>query len=264
MFVFVCPQCGRVYDYEDLMPDDPQKACSICGCASVHSGYNTSRWRNITMEEKMDAIERIWEGTHSQDDVSARANGANLNTEPEIESPFNQTMEIIKERAEKLGNGAVYTIYGSRGRKITIFPNKAVIKTDVTIGSIITQNATDGEKIIYYTDVIGVQYKECKLTLGYLQLETSSSSMNNRFSNFFNENTFTYTTENVSNEVMRQVTNYVNERVAVAKSSGSNIEHSVKQSSSIVDELKQLKELLDLGIVTEEEFNAKKKQLLGL
>ena len=30
------------------------------------------------------------------------------------------------------------------------------------------------------------------------------------------------------------------------------------------EELKKLKELLDMGIVTEEEFNAKKKQLLGL
>lgn len=31
-----------------------------------------------------------------------------------------------------------------------------------------------------------------------------------------------------------------------------------------MDELKKLKELLDLGIVTQEEFDAKKKQLLGL
>ena len=33
---------------------------------------------------------------------------------------------------------------------------------------------------------------------------------------------------------------------------------------SVVDELKQLKELLDIGIITQEEFDAKKKQLLGL
>ena len=30
------------------------------------------------------------------------------------------------------------------------------------------------------------------------------------------------------------------------------------------DELKKLKELLDMGIITQEEFDAKKKQLLGL
>ena len=33
---------------------------------------------------------------------------------------------------------------------------------------------------------------------------------------------------------------------------------------SAADEIKKFKELLDSGIITEEEFNAKKKQLLGL
>lgn len=33
---------------------------------------------------------------------------------------------------------------------------------------------------------------------------------------------------------------------------------------SVADELKQFKELLDMGVITQEEFDAKKKQLLGL
>ena len=33
---------------------------------------------------------------------------------------------------------------------------------------------------------------------------------------------------------------------------------------SVADELKKFKELLDMGIITQEEFDAKKKQLLGL
>lgn len=42
---------------------------------------------------------------------------------------------------------------------------------------------------------------------------------------------------------------------------------SVKQvsiSSSYMDELKQLKDLLDIGVLTAEEFAAKKKQILGI
>lgn len=35
-------------------------------------------------------------------------------------------------------------------------------------------------------------------------------------------------------------------------------------ATSAMDELRKLKELLDMGIVTQEEFDAKKKQLLGL
>lgn len=39
---------------------------------------------------------------------------------------------------------------------------------------------------------------------------------------------------------------------------------TVIQQVSAADELKKFKELLDLGIITQEEFDAKKKQLLGL
>ena len=39
---------------------------------------------------------------------------------------------------------------------------------------------------------------------------------------------------------------------------------AVVQQTSAADELKKFKELLDMGIVTQEEFDAKKKQLLGL
>ncbi len=44
-------------------------------------------------------------------------------------------------------------------------------------------------------------------------------------------------------------------------------ENKVEQSQnslSAFDDIKQYKELLDLGIITQDEFNAKKKELLGL
>ena len=39
---------------------------------------------------------------------------------------------------------------------------------------------------------------------------------------------------------------------------------SVVQQVSPAEELKKFKELLDMGVITQEEFDAKKKQLLGL
>lgn len=46
----------------------------------------------------------------------------------------------------------------------------------------------------------------------------------------------------------------------------SNAQQDASQSvvSSAADELKKFKELLDMGVITQEEFDAKKKQLLGL
>lgn len=44
----------------------------------------------------------------------------------------------------------------------------------------------------------------------------------------------------------------------------NNNTSSTSQTSSNLDDLKKLKELLDAGIITQEEFEAKKKQILGL
>ena len=54
--------------------------------------------------------------------------------------------------------------------------------------------------------------------------------------------------------------------IAVAeKNAPEVIEKKVEPvASSTADELKKLKELLDCGVITQEEFDAKKKQLLGL
>ena len=93
---------------------------------------------------------------------------------------------------DEMENRWLFNLEGSRGRRIRVFPNKAIINTDVTIGSVVTGNATDGEKTIYFKDVIGVQFKKPGLSLGYLQLETATGTMNNKASNFFNENTFTF------------------------------------------------------------------------
>ena len=38
----------------------------------------------------------------------------------------------------------------------------------------------------------------------------------------------------------------------------------IQQATSPAEELKKMKELLDMDIITQEEFDAKKKQLLGL
>lgn len=81
---------------------------------------------------------------------------------------------------------------GNRGRTLFVYEDFAVIKVTPTVGSMVTGNASDGQKIIFYVDVIGIQFKEPTLTIGYLQLETASPIMNNKSNNYFNENTFTF------------------------------------------------------------------------
>ena len=61
---------------------------------------------------------------------------------------------------------------------------------------------------------------------------------------------------------MRDVAAYIRERISEANKAKNA--PSVVQQISAADELKKFKELLDMGIISQEEFDAKKKQLLGL
>ena len=113
--------------------------------------------------------------------------------------------------------GAVFHVDGSRGRSLDVFPNKCIISVDATLGALVTGNATDGEKTIYYGDCIGLQYKRAGVILGYLQLETATSAMNNNQSNLFNENTFTYDENKISNSEMDVIVDYVKAQVENVK-----------------------------------------------
>ena len=96
-----------------------------------------------------------------------------------------------------------------------VYDNKCVITTDVTLGSIMTNNALDGQKTIFYIDVKGIQYKRSGLAIGFLQLETGSIQMNNQSSNMFSENTFTFeeSVNDMSNRLLDKVHDYIVDRV---------------------------------------------------
>lgn len=144
-----------------------------------------------------------------------------------------------------------------------VYTTKAVITTKVTIGSLLTHNATDGEKTIYYTDCIGVQFKQAQFTIGYLQLETASSNGNNKQSNFLAENSFTFDQSVIPNERMVEVANYIKSRVDHVKTAKPQVPVVAQGAVSVADELLKLKQLVDMGILTPEEFQAQKEKLLN-
>jgi len=154
----------------------------------------------------------------------------------------------------------IYDLNGCRGRQIKVFDDKVVLSVKAGLGSFITGNISDGEKTIYYADCIGVQFKKSGLQIGYLQFETSGGIMNNKANNFFNENTFTWDKPQQSNEKMEEVSQYVKERVEYYK----NAKNAPVAATSPAEEIKKYKELLDMGVISQEEFNTKKKQLLGI
>ena len=129
---------------------------------------------------------------------------------------------------------------GCRGRSIDVYDNKCVITTDVTVGSVLTHNALDGQKTIFYIDVTGIQFKRSGMAIGYLQLETSSLQMNNQSSNMFSENTYTYEAgaNNITNELIEKLHDYIVDRIEGYK-------YGVEPSADSLEEL--IKELETTG-----------------
>ena len=63
------------------------------------------------------------------------------------------------------------------------------------------------------------------------------------------------------NEEAEIIVAYIKNKIEEVKNAPAG---GIVQQLSPADELKKHKELLDMGIITQEEFDAKKKQLLGL
>lgn len=122
----------------------------------------------------------------------------------------------LRERRRKHYQGFLFRIKGARGRVLEVYNNKCIIQTKVTLGSVITGNASDGEKTIFYPDCTAIQFKLSGALIGYLQLETPSMQMNNTKSNFFSENTFTFEGTD-KNELMSEVYYFVSDLVGAAK-----------------------------------------------
>lgn len=122
----------------------------------------------------------------------------------------------LRERRRKHYQGFLFRIRGARGRVLEVYNNKCIIQTKVTLGSVITGNASDGEKTIFYPDCTAIQFKLSRALIGYLQLETPSMQMNNTKSNFFSENTFTFEGSS-QNELMSEVYYFISDLVGAAK-----------------------------------------------
>lgn len=113
-----------------------------------------------------------------------------------------------------------------------------------------------GEKSIPIKSITAVQLKEPGLTTGYLQFAYSGSSESKGgiMSAVSDENTIIFTKKELqqATELKSLIESMQNENIS-----------PINQTSD-ADELKKFKRLLDDGVLTQDEFDAKKKQILGL
>lgn len=125
---------------------------------------------------------------------------------------------------------------------------------------LVTNKFYAGEKKFYYSDLTSVQFREPgSITDGYLEFETPGARSSNNSNAYTSENAISFAKPHLP--LMREIYTFIDGKIRECKERKNQ---PAMAALSPADELKKYKELLDDGIVTQEEFNQKKKQLLGL
>jgi hypothetical protein len=143
--------------------------------------------------------------------------------------------------------------------ELEVFEDKLTITPKGVLGFM--TKGLQGTKTIPFSSITAIQFKKSGMLSGYLQftLHGGKESTGGAFAAASDENSFMFAGQN---ELAEKIKNYIEERVQVIKVApvaGVNSE-----AGSKADEIRKYKALADDGIISIEEFEAKKKQLLGL
>lgn len=144
-------------------------------------------------------------------------------------------------------------------------PGKTLIKvTDDSISIIrkgfinLVNQGIKGEKTIPFKNISAVQLKKPGMSNGYIQftLLGGNESRGGILAATKDENTVMFTKKNWNE--MENLKKYIEKQQSILDN------NSKETQISSADEIKKYKELLDEGIINQEEFDFKKKELLGL
>ncbi len=188
---------------------------------------------------------------------NAQNNAASNSKKPEVMVTKGQIPK------ESYSNGkAIYQNLQGAQKVLSVYSDHVELTQILNARAAISGNWTQGNKEIYYSDMTSVQYREAtNVLLGYIQFEVPGIVSAN---NYGSENSWTFSVN--FNDLSKEITAYVRSRIREEKTSKNTVSSQpiIENHISTADELKKYKELLDGGVITQEEFDMKKKQLLGL
>ena len=149
----------------------------------------------------------------------------------------------------------VFNISGD-GANLEVHEDKVVIKPKGLMSAVTIKS----EKSLPFSSITSINLKEPGFIVqGILELSSGGENTNlagKLFAGAF-DNTFVFS-KSVAGEVIKAKA-YIENKIQEMKSQSSNV---TIQQVSAADELRKFKQLLDDGIITQVEFDEKKKQLL--
>lgn len=141
--------------------------------------------------------------------------------------------------------------------QMELYTDKIIIKRKGVLAKM-TQGFFKGDKTIYIKQITGMQVKQGgNFTNGYIQFTVPGGIENKKgiVDATKDENTVMF--KKKDNELVVKIKEKIEELQQVSTS------QKVTQLST-ADEIKKFKDLFDAGIIMEDEFEAKKKQLLNI
>ena len=178
----------------------------------------------------------------------------NLSSIKEYEST-NYPKEIYKPG---ITEGALYTLRNNSGSVLDVYDSYIELCHQNML-SVVAMSGNKGKKRISIQSISAVELKKAMYKdAGYLSFSVFGAERHGgTWSAAGDENSILFGES--QNELAQQIADYIEQ-----KRNQSTTQTQVIQQTSSADELKKFKELLDMGVITQEEFDAKKKQLLGL
>lgn len=146
------------------------------------------------------------------------------------------------------------------GLTLSVYEDSVSITPKGFLG--IASKGLAGERKMFYKDISSVQFKQStKLLSGFIEFYFAGNNSQKQGGGLFagttNDNRFTFYNKFLPD--MIKINDYIQSKINAPIKT-----ETTSQNVSAADEIKKFKQLLDDGIITQEDFDAKKKQLLGL
>lgn len=167
------------------------------------------------------------------------------------------------EEAKGIVKNYKYFLWSHTGTKLEVYDTYLVIYFMPSGNfSNLVRGGDLGGKRIDFVDITSVQFKEVTTAIGFIQFSYAGSveSKGGVQSAVNDENTIPFRSN--QEKEAKEIYDYIIARRAELKNPMAQA--TVVEQPSITDEIRKYKSLLDEGIISQEEFDAKKKQLLGL
>lgn len=218
---------------------------------------NISEDEFIISKMVLDGIEYLSSKKQERDE-DRKAQNAERKKQKE-EDKVKRGEEKVKKEAENRPENALFYIDGREGT-LAIFDE--YIQLDFT-GSALKQylSRMGGVKKIYYPQINSIQKRDVgEFITGSIEFEVPGMSYSGRGGGK-SENIIHY--EYYYQEEADKIYEFVNQKILNIQRNSTNPQPNSSEESSVLSELKKAKELLDMGAITQEEFDNIKNDLLN-